>query len=175
MIVQTGTCMTGDMIQLRGAMASSPAPWTREMRRSDCSSIRRLLHFLPDLYPGADEWLERRLSDVGMGKAYCSVAGVERTLGGILIETPKGRRAAKVSTFYVHPRICCFGLGSLLFARHEDRWLRCGIDDVHITVPQERLNPLSAFLIRRGFTPAAKILEKYRRGSFETVLTASVH
>lgn len=89
------------MIQLDEMSSPFPTPWVRPFAREDRDAVMHLLSFLPKLYPDGYNWLERRLDEVERRQAFCSVAGVDEILGGILIETSKGRRASKISTLYV--------------------------------------------------------------------------
>ena len=75
----------------------------RALDRTSADAVRELLLELPTDYPGADAWLDRRLSDVLDGAAECWMALVGSQLAGVTILTPK-RSALKLSTIYVDPR-----------------------------------------------------------------------
>jgi GNAT superfamily N-acetyltransferase len=152
-----------------------PRSWIREAARRDRAEIVHLLSFLPCFYSRALEWLEGRLDDVERGRARCSVVGFGQRIGGILIETPKGRRRTKISTFYVKPESCNKGLGSMLLARHKRRWLEQGVDQASVTVPHERLRPLDQFLLGNGFYHSIDIVGVYRANQIEAVFSANIH
>jgi hypothetical protein len=127
------------------------------------------------MYPSGHSWLERRLDDVERNEALCSLAGLGDCLGGILIETPKGRRASKISTLYVHEALSGFGLGASLFARHRQRWLELGIDRVHITVPSIKVSQMEGFLLRRRFQFVTSLSERYGPDRSEMVFSTLTH
>jgi GNAT superfamily N-acetyltransferase len=161
---------------MRWPTRRTPQPiWTKSVGRTEIRHIQSLLWFLPSVYPGGDSWLANRLADVIAGKAYCSIGGVGGRLGGVLIETPKGRRHSKISTFYVHPCLRRLGIGSHLLRLHNGRWRSDGIDTVHITVSAECLNPLGAQLAHAGFRGIDQVPGRYREQSIESVFQLSVH
>ena len=86
----------------------------RNYRFGDRDHVFRLLSFLPKLYPRSFDWLERRLNEVEREHAFCSVAIAHSTIAGVLIETPKGIRTSKISTFFVGNQACKRGLGILI-------------------------------------------------------------
>jgi GNAT superfamily N-acetyltransferase len=128
---------------------------------ADRAAVTQLLGFLPTLYPEGQQWLQRKLDEVEQRGASCVLAISGPAVGGILIDSPKGRRARKISTLFIAKTFENKGLGSRLFSNREARWLRAGIDQVHITVAACRLSTIEPFLIRKGFRLAATLPERY--------------
>ena len=89
----------------------------RHYRPEDRGRVFHLLSFLPKLYPGSFDWLDRRLIEVERERAFCNLAIVHSNIAGILIETPKGVRTSKISTFFVGNPACRQGVGTLYRAR----------------------------------------------------------
>jgi GNAT superfamily N-acetyltransferase len=166
---ETGSSM------LRAKGRVSLPVWTRRVGREDRQHVQTLLWFLPKLYPNGQSWLDRRLSEVMTGAAYCSIAGAGNTLAGVLIETPKGPRCSKISTYYVHPRFRRLGIGSGLLQIHKERWRSSSVDAVHITVSGDCLYPLSTQLANEGFRRIERIPGKYREHNVESVFQFLVH
>jgi len=127
----------------------------RDYRRDDRSPLLRLLTIVPRLYPNGSEWLLRRLDDIESGNASCTLVCKNEKIGGVLIDTDKGTRSKKISTFFVDDKLANQGLGSRLFSSCRLRWLRSGIDKLHITVAGERRVNIEKFLIARNFKPIA--------------------
>lgn len=138
-----------------------PGYWLRGFRHADSERVRSTLKFLPALYPQGDTWLLNRLEDVEQGKAYCSLVGTGDTVEGVLIETPKGMRNSKVSTFYIRDRSRGIGLGQCLLDRHAHQWFEKGIDSIHITVPLCREHSIESFLQKNMFIPVANLIDRY--------------
>ncbi len=135
----------------------------------DRDYVFHLLSFLPKLYPGSFDWLDRRLDEVEQQHALCRLALVHSTVAGILIETPKGVRTSKISTFFVGNQICRRGVGSLLFRSSLARWHTAGIDNVYVTVAGSRQKLLDPFLQSRGFVESAHLPDRYGAGRDELI------
>lgn len=140
----------------------------------DRGAVFTLLRFLPSLYPGGLIWLERRLDDAAAGRASCSVAMVGDLLGGVIIETPKGKRTRKISNLYVASHLEHVGMGSLLMSKHILSWQNSGIDCAYITIAGSRLNRLQNFLNRWGFAPEAIARDRYGIGRDEHIYRYNV-
>jgi hypothetical protein len=147
----------------------------RRYRAGDRELVFRLLSFLPDLYPKSFDWLERRLWDVERKHAHCSIAVVNRSISGILIDTPKGIRASKISTLFVSEQACRNGLGSLLLKESKRRWHARGIDSVYVTVAVQRQQCLDAFLRTNGFIESANLTDRYGPGRSELVYSLKLN
>lgn len=52
-------------------MTYAPAVTLREYRATDREQLLRLLSFLPEIYPGAEAWLEKKLAELLVGRAGC--------------------------------------------------------------------------------------------------------
>lgn len=141
----------------------------------DRDQVFRLLSFLPDLYPGSFDWLDRRLTEVEREHAFCSLAIIRSSIAGILIETPKGVRTSKISTFFVGDQACRRGLGSLLFRSSVARWQAAGVDNVYVTVAGSRNHHLAPFLESRGFAESEHLLDRYGAGRDEIVYTLKLN
>jgi GNAT superfamily N-acetyltransferase len=140
---------------------------------SDQSAIFRLLSVLPSLYPGGYNWLERRLGDVGLGKARCSLAITHWGPVGVTIETPKQDSRLKLSTFFVHPAFRGLNIGTHLLQQCYERWIRDELDQVHITADLKIAGTLSPLLARYGFRVKAIDLERYGPQRDEIILSWS--
>jgi hypothetical protein len=151
--------------------AFAPTINTRSYTSGDRDSVFRLLSFLPNLYPRSFEWLERRLADVEKNRAFCTLAFFQTAIAGVLIDTPKGARTSKISTFYTSNRLCGRGVGSLLFWSSTNRWHAHGVDDVYITVASSRRESIAPFLYSKGFVESANLPERYGLGRDELVYT----
>jgi len=129
--------------------------FVRDYRRDDRAALLRLLTIVPRLYPNGVEWLLRRLDDVESRKASCTLVCKNEKIGGVLIDTDKGLRSKKISTLFVADNLANQGLGSLLFSSCKMRWLRSGIEKLHITVAGQRRPNIEKFLVARNFQPIA--------------------
>lgn len=135
----------------------------REYRRNDRRQVTEFLSIVPRLYPGGFEWLQKRLDDVEVGKASCTIATQGATLGGVLIDSDKGLRRRKICTFLVDSKLANRGLGTALFSSCKARWLRAGIEKLHLTAAGDRRSHIEGFLLRRNFSIIA--IERNRYGA----------
>jgi len=141
----------------------------RSYTRRDRDQVFGLLSFLPRLYPRSFDWLERKLIDVDNQRAFCNLALVRSSIAGILLETPKGVRSSKISTFFVSHHACGRGLGSLLFQNSCARWQANGIDNVYVTVAASRRQHLLPFLHIKNFVETQNLPDRYGPGRDEYV------
>jgi GNAT superfamily N-acetyltransferase len=100
----------------------------------ECGRIAEFLFCLGDKYPGGLDWLDRRLDDIGAGRAQLFRVMAGADLAALAIETPKGRHYKKLSTFIVSPLYRRVGVGGRLITALQSSWLRNGIDQVHVTI-----------------------------------------
>ncbi|MQA66926.1 MAG: GNAT family N-acetyltransferase [Alphaproteobacteria bacterium] len=149
--------------------------YVREYHRYDRPQIRRMLYFLPDLYPGAAEWLENRLEDVDRERAYCSVVSQGGWVRGVLLETPKGRRRSKISTLFIEPQMVGLGLGAKLIERHRKRWLQYELESITITVPKSRIRHTGLFLVKHGFRHETLLFDHYGHGRDEAIYSLTLN
>ena len=140
----------------------------------DRASVVGLLADLPALYPGADEWLERRLTQVVRGQAQCTLVWVGARCVGLTIETPKGGQRLKLSTLYVDPDFRRLGIGISLVRHCWNGWLAQGIQSVHVTVRDGREAALYALLHRFGFSFRTLVMDRYGSGQHEHILCSSL-
>ena len=146
----------------------------RPYRATNRARVTHLLHFLPSLYPNADRWLERRLSEVERGVASGTLAYRSRFIAGIMIEVPKGKRRTKISTFYVDPAFRRQEVGNLLLRNACQRWQNAGIHDVHITANELAAQTLGPLLKKYGFREICREFARYQSGRYEHVYQAHI-
>jgi GNAT superfamily N-acetyltransferase len=146
----------------------------RSYNGRDREGVFRLLAFLPDLYPGGTDWLDRRLAEVERGRAYCNVAVANMGIAGILIDVPKGKRTSKICTLYVHRTVSGNGLGSRLLTASTTRWYSAGVDKAYVTVAGSRREMTEAFLVSSGFAQIAKLSDRYGPNRDELVYSLSL-
>ena len=130
---------------------------------------RDLLPVIRDSYPKADRWLAGRLDEVLAGRARCNLARDLHGVRGLTIETPKGRGRLKLSTIWVAERMRRQGLGQLLLAECEMRWLRDDLEEVWLTASSAACDSIAPLLIPRGFELTTVEEERYREGWAEAV------
>jgi N-acetylglutamate synthase-like GNAT family acetyltransferase len=151
---------------------------SRNLARACVTPIsRRLRHgiyeaVLPSIqgrYPGADAWLDRRLDDVVDGDATCLTALVGGRVIGTAILTPKGHRAVKLSTIWVHHRWRRQGVGSLLLDACVKAWSRGDVDRAYVTAPLSMSGSLGPFFARFGFASVYVAPDRYGEGRDEAI------
>jgi GNAT superfamily N-acetyltransferase len=147
----------------------------RHYRAEDRDHVFHLLSFLPDLYPRSFDWLERRLIDVERKQAYCMIGFLNCSVAGILIDTPKGIRTSKISTFFVKEQAHRKGLGTLLLEASARRWRIRGVDDVYVTVASQKRRSIDAFLRSNGFLKTAELCERYGPNRSELVYSLKLN
>jgi hypothetical protein len=140
----------------------------RSYAPNDRGKVFGLLAFLPNLYPGASEWLERRLNDVEASKANCTVISQGRLVAGVLIDAPKGRRLVKLSNIYIAPHLHRASLGQRLYNFHSKLWWRES-DCAYVTVAQGRLPHIRNFLLRNSYRQIGFENNRYGDGRHEYI------
>jgi ribosomal protein S18 acetylase RimI-like enzyme len=122
-----------------------------DVRCPDRQAVFRLLAGLDGKYPNGLGWLDRRLGDIEAGRArlYQIMIGSELVAAGI--ETRKGPRQRKLSTFMVASSARRVGLGRALLAEMKRQWCANAIDEVIVTV-DELDHATTTFFLRSGFT-----------------------
>jgi hypothetical protein len=123
----------------------------RPFCRSDRLAVFQLLSGLPLLYPKSHIWLDKRLDDVLLGKAQCTLAQVGTIPVGLTIETPKGAQSVKLSTIFVDPKFRNMQVGSLLLGGCLRRWMLNEVSRAHVTVDARRSQYLLPFFSRFAF------------------------
>jgi GNAT superfamily N-acetyltransferase len=142
----------------------------RPYSRIEKPSVFRLLSFLPEVYPSGHVWLDNRLDEISKGVGTCLVISTRCGIGGIAIQTPKGSRRVKLSTFYLHPSLRGRGLGTQLLLECISGWKRSNVSESIVTVSSERLEMLSPLFYQHGFSEISRVKEKYRIGTDEVIL-----
>ena len=133
----------------------------------EANGVRRLLRDLPSSYPGAEAWLERRLTDVTEGRAWAAVAREGDSVVGVALAVSKPEARFKLCTLYVAPAHRGRGLGAGLLdaalAAADGR-------ETYITASARALHDLGPLLERAGFALTAVARDRYGRGRHEFVL-----
>jgi hypothetical protein len=143
-------------------------------RIADRANLRRFLFFVPELYPGGEEWLERRMDDFRLGTASCVVIHRADTVLGVIIDAEKGRFSRKICNFYLSPVIRGLGLGSILLDRRIAQWKFDSIEEASITVASARERYIAHLLVSRGFKRAAICPARYGPNRDEVVYQLSL-
>jgi len=141
----------------------------RPFAPEDTAQLQHLLRGLPELYPGAEVWLEGKLAACGMGVARAWVAEHGDKLVGVIIISPKGERL-KISNVYVAPEWRRRGIGSRLVGKVSPLWAGGAYNMVFITVATPSLESVSALLESQGFSELTTVPDRYSPGQVETVL-----
>ena len=150
---------------------SGPEFSLQPYRRSDRARVFQLLLALPSLYPGASDWLDRRLEDTLSRKAICRLAFDKQQPVGISIETPKAKRRTKLSTLYVAPRYRGLGVATGLMAAMQWRWHLDDIERADLTVDTCRAHQFLPLLERFGFKPMTIERDRYGEGRDELIVS----
>jgi hypothetical protein len=142
---------------------------------SDREQVFSLLSFLPTLYPGGYEWLDRRLEEVLLGAARCTLARVSRRIAGIAIETPKGNGIVKLSTIFVDPKFRHRRIGTALLRNCTNLWRLDSIENCYITADHRIAPDLSPLLAKFSFKEKSVISNRYGPGRHEVVFVRGPH
>jgi len=137
---------------------------------ADTAQVKLLLGQLPELYPGADAWLEGKLDACGMGVARAWVAKQEGIVVGVIIISPKGERL-KISNIYVAGEWRRLGIGRRFVDCVAPLWMKGAYNMVFITVATPSLDGVSRLLRPYGFTELTTVPDRYAVGQVETVLS----
>jgi transcriptional regulator with XRE-family HTH domain/ribosomal protein S18 acetylase RimI-like enzyme len=130
--------------------------------------IARLGQVLPQLYgPSSEMWLEdKAIVDLREGRRHCWIGRADGRLVAILIETPKGLGALKLSNIWVDPRYRRMHIGMSMLETARGGWLEKDIKQVHVTVNAESDVTVSA-LKAAGFSVEIAEPERYLPGATE--------
>lgn len=142
----------------------------RRLNRDDAEAVTALLSDLD--YPGAQEWLARRLADVVAGRASGAVVTgtIAGSVIGVVIVAPKPR-GLKICTLAVDPAHRRRGVGAALLdsametARTFDR-------PIYLTADAKQWPELAPLLTSRGFEVVAHLPDRYHHGRTEVVACA---
>src|ERR1043165_3629528 len=140
-----------------------------DVRLADRDAVSRLLADLEAKYPDGLRWLERRLDDIEAGRARMFQLMNGRELVAVGIQTPKGPRRLKLSTFMVAASLRRAGLGRTLIEAMKRQWLADEIEHVIVTV-DERDSSTIAFFQTHGFLPVRGASAPYSAGRADLVL-----
>jgi ribosomal protein S18 acetylase RimI-like enzyme len=122
------------------------------------------------LYPRGAAKLSARLDEVADRRAHCWIAWSSGRLAGISVDTPKGPKAAKLSTLWVAPSFRRAGVGSALVDTTLATWRARDVERGHLTVRRTQAEPLVALLAHHGFAQAGIAVHKYGLDEDELVL-----
>jgi len=146
-------------------------PTPRILRPEDVDRVQSVLAVLPDLYPGGETWLQRRLDDALAGRARCTVVEVHRTVAGVAIETPKPLGCLKLSTFLVGDEYRNRGVGSSFARFLRARWTLERVEQVHVTVAEQNFEQVRRTFEPVGFLTVAHEIARYGPGRNEYVMS----
>jgi GNAT superfamily N-acetyltransferase len=152
------------------ASANVESPTIEPFSSRFTGPVTRLLHELPQLYPGGDRWLERRLSDAAAGRARCQLALLRGAVCGVTIEVPKQGRGWKLSTIYISPEYRGRGVGRLLVEHCASFWGEQRITQNIVTVRRDREQALRRLLEPFGFEILDVQVDRYGAGRTEVIL-----
>jgi GNAT superfamily N-acetyltransferase len=145
--------------------------WSRTYEPRDEAWVFETLSFLPELYPGGHDWLDRRLHEVLEKKARCTVALFSHVRAGVLIEAPKSKGTLKISTIWVEPRFRHFGAGTYLLEQARERWIREGLSYVYVTADLATAALIQPLFEKTGFAAEAICVGRYGEQRDELVLS----
>jgi GNAT superfamily N-acetyltransferase len=131
--------------------------------------VFKLLGFLPALYPGSFEWLDRRLEQILEGKGRCTVVNLSGRIAGITIESPKTARTVKLSTIFVDAHFRGRRVGTALLADCCNRWRQELVKSCHVTADYRIARDLSPLLKQFSFKETAMLMNRYGPGRHEVV------
>ena len=156
-----------------GKLLSLPRPHAliRPFESSDVSELVRLLSVLPELYPGGDQWLQRRLAACLAGQASCIVVEdyMTHSLCAAAIVTPKSSRCLKLSTFYVAQEYRLQGIGTLLLRTLIRTWQQQSLSEVYVTVAHHVEPEFRSLFKPAGFNRISLEKDRYGPGRHEAV------
>jgi dCTP diphosphatase len=130
---------------------------------------------LERLYPSAQDWLIRKLREVDLKLALCTIAELDDRVVGLSIETIKKPARRKLSTVWVDEPVRGLGIGSRLLAAHAAAWRSEGVQEVYATASVEVMNAVTPLLVPVGFQFRALELDRYGLGRHELVLEWTPH
>lgn len=150
-------------------LAVTPAPSGRvsENRRD----VARLLDFLPALYPGGAQWLDRRLAEVERGEAVCLSARRGTELVGVAIGKLKADGRYKLCTLYVAPEARRHGAGRMLLRGITNAANRASATEIYVTAAHTVSFQVWRLVRSEGFLPVVTQLNRYGAGRHETVFS----
>lgn len=137
----------------RGPLASSGSYQLLDLKKSPewSLSVEKSLAFLPDLYPGGDRWLKKRLVDINEERARCLLAVTPTKLLGVAIQTPKQFGVVKLSTFYIERGHRAKGVGATMLTVLTAAWRSENVRKAYVTVASTKVAELEPLLRRFGF------------------------
>jgi GNAT superfamily N-acetyltransferase len=155
--------------------ATSASSWAgigfRSYAPRDRNVVFGLLPAVGDLYPDGFAWLSRRLDDVEDGRARCTFLTIGKLPAGLAIETPKGHRCVKLSTFVVRPDCRGKGVGTLLLRWLKAQWLAADLGNAYVTMPLESVPTVRPLFTANNFVDTAVCIERYGPSRDELVMS----
>lgn len=167
--------LSSPVLDMNGATGRLPTLQVavRPVRSSDLAHLMAHVGPLVDeLYPQGAAKLLARLEDSINGYATAHVAVSRRSTTPLALasEVAKGKRATKLSTFWVDPKARRRGIGAQLLDNRIATWLRSGQERVVVTVCESRAAELQSLFVPRGFERLALDLHRYGPDRGEVVL-----
>jgi len=136
--------------------------------------IRELLDFLPVLYPGGSEWLNKRLNQVEEGCADGRIVrATNGDLAGVVLGVLKPTGRYKISTLFVSPAHRRRGIGAALLDAALAKALDHGAHETYITGAASVRANLEPLLQSRAFRCVAVEQDRYGAGRDECVFVRS--
>lgn len=161
-----------DMDGAAGRLPTLPVT-VRPVRANDLAHLMvRVGPLVEGLYPQGAAKLLARLEDSinGYATAHVAVSRLSANPLALASEVAKGKRATKVSTFWVDPETRRRGVGAQLLDSRIEAWLRSGQERVVVTVRESRAVELQSLFVPRGFERLALDLHRYGQDRSEVVL-----
>jgi GNAT superfamily N-acetyltransferase len=131
--------------------------------------IHRLLEELPELYPAADRWLTRTLSEWHHGTVRINVAEAADRVVGITIAKPKTGDSDKLCTLYVDASWRRLGVGHALLAEAALDWASRDLASVVLTCRLELSGQFTLLLSQFGFRTMGVQTDRYGVGKHEVI------
>lgn len=117
---------------------------------SDKTQVRELLAFLPNSYPDAEQWLNRRLTD-DSGATHIILLKENSQIIGVAIVVHKSNNRFKLATLYVEPEFQKLNGGRLLMEEALAYAETHKAESVYLTADASMDATLGVFLSRFGF------------------------
>ena len=149
------TCGTGDSL-------------IRPAAENDLGQIRAFLLESEHLYPGIEQWWDRRvLSGLRSGDRHVLVVQSAQGIGGLFIGKPGPR--AKICTLRLRETLRARGLGRVLVTEGLQRILTPDTRSVHVTISEAADAAVLPFFKSLGFRQTAIVPNRYCQGVDEYV------
>ena len=133
------------------------------------SEVRELLDFLPVLYPGGEQWLERALNEVRSGEADGFEVRDNGELVGIVLGQLKPSGKYKLRTLFVAEQHRNNGIGRALLRAGIEAAENAGASAAYITFAHTITDEIKPLLDSERFEHLAYAPDRYGIGRDEIV------